>query len=133
MAHDTSRIDDDELLARFILSKRLIRDDQTIRSNAFVPHPYDDLSVTRHQGLSEVKLWEYGDLVALRMPTEKKLHGRADFRVVHARNQEIDVISDPLRENPNHACLVGWPSEKAEQKAIAQEISASANFVLNEH
>ena len=123
-----SRIADDEKLARFILFSKLIRrSDQTVRPDAFIPHPYEELSVTRHRRLSDKKLWDIGKSVARKRPS--KLYGRADIQAFQARKQNIDVVPRPLWRNRNHACLVGWPLERAEQKAIAQEIVASASFV----
>ena len=50
-------ITDDELLARFMLFSRWIREDRTLRPDGFMPSPNSDLSVTRQFGLSEVALW----------------------------------------------------------------------------
>ncbi|OLE55633.1 MAG: hypothetical protein AUI36_16825 [Cyanobacteria bacterium 13_1_40CM_2_61_4] len=51
----------DEWLARFILFKNWIRSsDQTVKPDAFIPHPYPDLSVTRHKDLSIQNLWQIG-------------------------------------------------------------------------
>ena len=47
---------DDESLARFIFQRNYIRSDQTVKPNAFIPHPWPDLSVTRHFGLTEEEL-----------------------------------------------------------------------------
>lgn len=44
-------IANDELLARFVLFSDWIRHDQTVRPNAFIPHPYPNLSVIRHREL----------------------------------------------------------------------------------
>ena len=53
-------IADDELVARFVLFSKWIRDDKTVRPDAFIPHPYPNLSVTRHRELSEFALWQIG-------------------------------------------------------------------------
>lgn len=128
MVHEASNINDNELLARFIVSKRWIKSsDHAIRFNAFMPPPDRELSVTRHLDLSEKELWRRGNSVALQM--QKELHGRADISVIQTRAQKIDVVPDPLPDNANHACLIDWPTEKEKQILIAKEIAASANFV----
>jgi hypothetical protein len=57
-------VDPGEWLARFIYYQRYIRQDRTIRPDAFIPHPYPELSVTRHLQLSETQIWEIGRNVA---------------------------------------------------------------------
>jgi hypothetical protein len=117
-------IDPDEWLARFIYYQRYIRQDRTIRPEAFLPHPYPDLSVTRHVQLSEVQLWEIGHGVARRIG--RTLRGRADVQVSVFQRYELRVVEAALPENPNHANVTGWPAEKPAQKIIAQQIAAAA-------
>lgn len=118
-----------EWLARFIHYQRYIRQDQTVRPDAFIPYPYPDLSVTRHHNLSESELWEIANTVARQ--TGKTLHGRADVQVFVFQQEQLQVVADPvLPENPNHANVTGWPEEKPAQKIIAQRIAASASKVL---
>jgi hypothetical protein len=117
-------VDPDEWLARFIHYQRYIRQDRTIRPDAFIPHPYPDLSVTRHLQFSEIQLWEIGQDVARQIG--QTLRGRADVQVSVFRRQELNVVEAPLVENPNHANVTGWPAEKPAQKVIAQQIAAAA-------
>ncbi len=124
---EPDRVTDDERLARFIVTNRWIRSDQTIRPDAFIPHPYPDLSVTRHKNLSEQELWRVGKGVA--DAAAKALHGRADVRASAVRRYTLEVEPDPVRGNPNHASIVGWPGEKPAQKIIAQQIAAECKFV----
>lgn len=117
----------DETLARFILQSSHIRKgDNTVRPEAFIPHPYEDLSVTRHLGLSQTEIWTVGEDVARQ--TGKKLHGRADNQASCYLDQALQVLPDPTPNNPNHANVVGWPPEKAMQKIIALEIAARSSF-----
>lgn len=67
-------VDPSERLTRFLLSKRQIRQDGTIRPEAFIPKPYLELSVTRHRDASETEIWEIGNAVA--NAQQKILHGR---------------------------------------------------------
>ena len=117
-------VDPDEWLARFILYKRYIRADRTVRPDAFIPHPYPDLSVTRHLLLSEAQLWEIGRDVA--QENGKTLQGRADAQASVFQLRELRVVPEPLPKNPNHATVIGWPAEKPAQKIIAQQIADAA-------
>jgi len=121
-------VHDDELLARFILFSGWLRKDQTVRPDGFIPHPYPDLSVTRHCGLSESQLWQIGQDAADARP-KATLYGRADLKTMDVRRQKLQVTTAPLRKNLNHANITGWPPDKPSQKIIAQELAASATFV----
>jgi hypothetical protein len=113
----------DEWLARFILYSRYIRENHTIRPEAFMPHPMRDLSVTRRLQLSNSELWDVGRDIAL------TLYGRADVRTFIFQKQKLRVVAAPEPNNPNHANVTGWPEEKSAQKSRAQEIAASAGTV----
>lgn len=116
----------DEQLARFVLFSKWLRSDETVRSEAFMPHPHVDLSVTRHQSLSEHEIWSTGQGVAgVRGAT---LYGRADIRASDALRQSLDVESAPVPNNPNHANIIGWPEQKPAQKVIALQLAAAAKY-----
>ncbi len=111
-----------ELLARFILHQGYLRNDKTVRPEAFMPYPYLDLSVTRHGDLNEHQLWQIGKAIADSIP--KRLYARADVAAVVFGEQKLRVLPAPTPENPNHLNVDGWPSNKFAQKSIAQEIAA---------
>jgi fatty-acyl-CoA synthase len=53
-------VDADESLARYVLYSRQIRkSDETIRPEAFIPHPYQELSVTRHREATEEEIIDF--------------------------------------------------------------------------
>ena len=122
----------DERLARFVLFSRWIRrsgNTETVKADAFIPHPYPNLSVTRHLLLSEQALWRIGNEVAkVRSAT---LYGSADITVADATNNKLQVAPAPapVPGNPNHANVIGWPLDKPAQKIIALELAAAAIFV----
>ncbi len=116
-----SMVDDDELLARFIKYKRHIRENGTVRHNAFIPYPYSGLSVIRHFGLNEDELWDIGKSII------DRLHGRADIIAIEVRNQGLRI--EPTATPQNHANILGWPPEKESQKIIALELASKALFV----
>ncbi len=125
-----SPITSDELLARFILFSNWIRSSEpvkTVKPDAFIPPLSLDLSVTRHEHLSEHELWHIGQGVADARPAT--LYGRADIRAAEVWRQSLDVESRPVSGNPNHATVIGWPADKPSQKIIAQELAAKAYFV----
>lgn len=114
----------DEQLARFILQRSHLRQDGTVKQDAFIPHPWPDLSVTRHFQLTEKELWSIGENVARQ--TAKTLYGRADVRASDFHRHRLRIIAARVEGNPNHANVTGWPTEKPAQKIIAQQIAAAA-------
>ncbi|MBI1902177.1 MAG: hypothetical protein HYS13_13840 [Planctomycetia bacterium] len=118
----------EKLLARYVLQRSHIRrSNQTVKPDAFMPHPHTDMSVTRHWSATEAELWSVGEAVA--DASGKTLHGRGDIRAEICVGQALSVIADPTPDNPNHANVAGWPTDKPRQKAVAQEIAATAQYV----
>lgn len=123
---------DEELLARFVLTKRHItRDGVVLKAEALLPYKWVELSVSRHRGLDEAELWTLGQEVAReRSKSEAReipLLGRADFGARTARRQKLDVL--PAEPPRNHANVVAWPEEKSAQMSLAQELAAKSRFV----
>ena len=116
---------DAEWLARFILFAKWLRADRTVRPDAFIPHPWPNLSVTRRLGLDEEELWRIGQNVADQRSLP--LYGRADVRARAIRKHRLDI--QPTPEPRNHVNITGWPKEKPAQKITAQEIAAAATFI----
>ena len=132
---DVPAVEAGELLARFILSSRHIRNSNaTIRPEAFIPHPHAELSVTRHRDATEQEIWDAGRAIATYQG--HTLHGRGDTRASAFLEQDLSVEADPvlrhasLPDNPNHANVTGWPrDDKARQRLLALEIAAQARLV----
>jgi hypothetical protein len=124
-------IKDQELLARYIYSSNRIRSsDLTVKPSAFMPPDNLELSVTRHLTLKEDELWIIGEIICSDR-SEPTLHGRADIETIIARNQDLDVKADPKEQNHSHAIIIGWPSDKPQQKMKAIELAKSARFISN--
>lgn len=121
------RIGSDEWLSRFILHKTFVRQDNTLKADPFIPHPYADLSVTRHLELNEDTLWAIGEDVARQ--TGKTLYGRAENQAMTYQSQELSVVAAPVAGNRNHANVTGWPEDKPAQKMKALVIAANSAFV----
>lgn len=123
----TTAIKPEEWLSRFILYKSHVRHDNTLRADPFIPHPFDDLSVTRHLELNEASLWSIGEDVA--RVCGKTLYGRVENQANIYLSHKLLLISAPVPGNPNHASVTGWPLDKPSQKIIALEIAARSRYV----
>lgn len=118
----------EEVLARFLLhGSHIRRSSMTVKPDAFMPHPHVDLSVTRHLLATDRELWLVGEAIA--RTSGMTLYGRGDIGVDVCLLQKLTVLADPVDANPNHAHVAGWPADKPLQKAIAQEIAATARLV----
>lgn len=120
-------IGDDEQLARFVLfSRHICTSGQRVKPDAFIPHPYTDLSVTRHNGFSEKQLWNIGRKVSIER--KRTLYGRADVSAAIVREQSLEIEPAPVQGNPNHASIFRWPADKPSQKIIAQQLAAASTY-----
>lgn len=121
-------VSNDELLTRFIVASSHIRPStNTVKPDAFVPHPRFELSLTRLRDASVEELWQEGERVAA--IRSKPLYGRADVSVGAFQAEMLDVVAKPIPENPNHADAVQWPNEKAAQKMKAIEIAGKSTYI----
>lgn len=126
---DESGVEADEKLARFIVDSGHVRADGSIKADAFMPPRDLQLSVNRHGNLSEQEIWAFGHLVAkLR---NKTLHSRGDVTCGVCLGQKLRVERDPIDGNPYHTHVLGWPTEKPIQKAIAQKLASAAGKILS--
>jgi hypothetical protein len=117
---------DSEPLSRYVTQSGQFRpSDHTVKPDLFIPHPRQELSVTRHLDTTEVEVWAIGHNVATTLG--RKLYGRADIQASHCRIDSLQVTPKPLPQNPNHADIQGWPIPKQDQKSIALRLAASAS------
>lgn len=126
----SEQVPSEDHVARFVLFRRWIRANGTVKHDAFLPPPVDlNLSVTRHGADPETQLWERGSAVAARRPGGA-LHGRADLQVGTVRfgADGLDVVAAPIEDDPQHAHIVGWSLEKPSQMAAAQRLATEARF-----
>ena len=130
---DLPAVGDEEMTARFVVSKRQInRQIGVLKADAFVPHPYEDLSVTQLTQIDDADVWHIGEAIAGGRVPPRTLYGRGDVLAATYRSQpNLDVVAAPIEGNPNHANVTGWPSadDEAAQLLIAKEIAAVARFV----
>ncbi len=122
---------DDERLSRFLLFSRwFAREAGRVKPDAFVPHPFIELSVSCTESLPEEQIWQLGGDVA-RQRSGTTLYGRADLAVRSVRLQGLDVHRD---DTPRyHANITGWSDAgKAAQRMKAAELAAASSLVLRE-
>lgn len=115
-----------EIVERYVLYRRHVRADQTVKPDAFIPPPDRMMSVTRHYLATEAELWQVGQNVA--SARGRTLEGRADVGAEVIRGQNLDLVPDPIPDNPNHANVTQWPADKAAQKILAAELAKQACF-----
>ena len=128
--NDVPPVEDAELLARYVMqSSHFRRSDFTVKPNLFMPHPYQELSVTRHRDATEAEIWQVGQDVAEHR--QRTLYGRADIRALDCNIDSLKVVAKPLSNNSIHADIEGWPSQKQDQKAIALKLADSANKLIH--
>jgi hypothetical protein len=122
-------IEPDEILGRFVLYSGHVRaSDRTVKPEAFMPHPHNELSVTRRREATEEELWAEGQRIgAIRQLT---LKGRADVSALVFTAEGLRTVSDPIPKNPNHANVTDWPNDKPTQKLKAIQIANKAVYVL---
>ncbi|HHT9111299.1 MAG TPA: hypothetical protein ACFYDZ_09105 [Candidatus Brocadiaceae bacterium] len=122
------QIKSEENLARYILHKNYISAlHKRVKYAVFMPAPNGETSVFRISCLSENEIWEIGN----REVSQKRglpLLGRADISAFHILDENLQLIPD--NNPPRHANIVGWPSEKSEQKLIAMELAENAQLHL---
>lgn len=129
-------VEDDECLARYATQSGHFRSsDKQVKQSLFLPHPRQELSVTRHREATETEIWSAGNDVATALG--RTLYGRADIRAGNCKIETLQVVAKPIKnnpkvsDNPNHADIEGWPTSKEDQKAIALKLAASASKLIN--
>ena len=125
---------DDESADRFVLFSKHLFKAGGVKPNAFVPHPYNDLSVTRATETEDHEIWKIGGEIAGSL--NRTLYGAARAVVKTYRTEGLEVVASPIPEgdavhpngNPNHADVKSWPTDKKDQKAIALKIAHAATL-----
>lgn len=125
-ADNVPPVDDEELLARFIVNSNEFRkSDESVKPKLFMPYSRVELSVTRLRDCTEKELWSVGEKIA--RERERALYGRSDVRASACRTETLEVAADPLQDNPNHANITGYPEAKEDQLAVALKLAAAAS------
>ncbi len=118
-------VDLSETLSRFVLSRKWIRADSTVRHIVFTPDQKGDTSVFRISGITNNEIWDIGDR-EVAPKRNRPILGRADVIASFVISKGLKVI--PSEPPKRHADITDWPEEKSEQKQIALELAAEAEF-----
>lgn len=131
------RVADEEVLARFVLTKKHVpKAGGGVKAEAVMPYSRVQLSVIRHRDLGEDELWRTGDEVAQQRRAKEgrefPLVGRVDFLASVARVRMLEVVPAEGPDLPrNHADVIDWPAAKDAQMSLAQQIAAESSFIPN--
>jgi hypothetical protein len=125
-ANQVPDVSDDELLARYVLQSGHLRNDKTVKPDLFMPHPHQELSVTRYLNATIEEVLLLGEDIAKKR--ERTFYGRADIKAIDCKVESLKAVKKPLPENPNHADIQGFPLTKQDQKVLAQKLAAAAQF-----
>jgi hypothetical protein len=128
---------DDEVVVRFIIKKRDVRADNTVKPEAFKPPRSGELSVTRAATRSDEDIWDRGRVVAashaVAAKRDLRLIGGARLTAIDVRAAEpLNVVEAPIiPDDPFHAHIIGWPligSEKERQKMLTVLLASRAKY-----
>jgi hypothetical protein len=114
-----------EIVIRFIFGKH-IREDKTIRRQAFIPPRNLKYSVTKKANLPEEKIWELGQ--DARGERVDSLKGRADIASCVFTQNALTIHDQPTPTNDHHANVVGWPSDDQAQRDLADILAEQAGI-----
>ena len=126
-----SQSQDEPPVTRFIISKTHRWNDTDgfrLKPTAFLPGRSPgslwELSVFRIDNLGQAGIWQLAQSYVV--PEGRNIHGRADLT-----SGDVERTDPPLRIEhddvpPRHANVLGWPEDKDEQLAVAQELALRA-------
>lgn len=118
----------EETLSRFIFSSgHFAATKGIVKYRAFMPDPYDDLSVFRTSDWTEERIWEQG-----KADSERTLKARGDLLASVVMEAE-ELFIDPDDEPPEHANIKGWPAgpeNKSKRMEIAMSLAFEAKLLL---
>lgn len=80
--------------------------------------------------LRETEIWTIGDQVA-GAPRRRAAKARADFKSADVLESGLSIEPDPA-PHPRHVELCGWPTDKDEILAIAQELCVRSSLRIRE-
>lgn len=128
---DRDTVSQNEPIDRFLFDGDVRSGDSTVRGRAFMPQKSGSsagkCSVIRTHGCLESELWDvYRRFVRTGRAQEAIGSGRILASVVYELGLGFNPDGVP---HPRHANIVGWPPDKEDWKALADEIALGAVFV----
>lgn len=103
-----------EPLSRFVLSKRLLKQSRSrVSPQVFAPSPKTHTtSIYRVLGCPEKEIWAIGDRYVTDLhPQHKPVLGRANLTAEKVSDIGLQIIPCP-RPHPRHADITEWPQEE---------------------
>ena len=123
-------VDNNEPLARYILSKEHIRSsNNTVKHNLFMPAKTNDLSVFRTLGLNRRQTNELGEGCVAAIRNKPPL-GYAEFIATEAFSKGLHISGTQL-PHPRHADITNWPGG-LENRVIAVYLAEVSSLMLLE-
>ena len=124
---DPKDIGRNDPLARYLIDKRHFSPlNQRVKPGAFLPEPTGETSVYLIKYLSEEEIWTLGTTYI--EITGRRIRARAELLARAVEHAKLRILPDD--PPPRHAKIVGWSSEKDEQKACALELAQSSVLKL---
>lgn len=132
----------DEPIARYVVNSRKVSTQQKkLKAEAFIPHPYKEMSVFRTKDLDHEKTRLIGQSeFADKLPEPKRLLAWGVFQKSTLDHERVGLAIAAREPNdtshPRHRDVVGWPSAddskiaKAKQKEVALELSERTTLVM---
>lgn len=114
-------------LSRFIFDKRHFSSQKLRpRPGAFLPPPDLKTSTFWIDGLREDEIWWIADNVVATESARALARARADISSTVVLGAKLSLAPDPEIPHPRHVNICGWPAEKEQQLAIAQDLCVQA-------
>lgn len=120
-------IDGNERLSRFVLHRKNIRADLTVRPKAFIQRTGVPLSVFRTSTLPEDEIWLIGEEIVAK-PTNRTLYGRSDFCAQLVYNLRYKVEPE-TSIHPLHADIMQDTDGRDDMLFLANELSVKSKFI----
>lgn len=103
---------------------------QKPKPGAFLPQPTQlKISAAWIDRLSEIEIWEVGDILGSQTATPRTPKARADFDAAILEEVNLAIEDDPV-PHPRHVNLFGWPAEKDAQKSVALFLCSRAHLSI---
>jgi len=121
-------LEENEQLARFLFSESEYNSTKP-KARAFLPSPHNNqTSVFRIHELSEVEIWEIGNVIG--RDRDSSLKGRTDLTVASVISVGSLKVTPEISKHILHANIEGWPSDKAERLSYALTLATHAQLIL---
>jgi hypothetical protein len=120
----------EEPLSRFIFDSDKVNQAGRVKDGAFLPsvgaNDRLETSICRIEELHPDTIWEIGRSTR----PDRSLKGRADFSAETVIAQGLRTVPDTEGTFIQHAVILGWPTDKVDQKLLAREIAKASRGLI---